>query len=231
MSADGQGELEPEVPRKNVVGLFCGAAFHDVVFARVSGCDVVRLYDWELRMRKLACLFFPKRGVVKEMDIRAENIGALEADIGLAVPAADAWVHVNAGLPCQDGSKANRRRKPAQLREHVATFFILIQRLQSKYRKVTWFAENVVCPEFVFETILSSSHCDETVAYCDVTVLPPMLEHCCLCLFATAWCFPHLQETTCYSRAVTYSLSWAVLQGNMGLLRCRRLGEETPAEA
>ena len=101
MSADGQGELEPEVPRKNVVGLFCGAAFHDVVFARVSGCDVVRLYDWELRMRKLACLFFPKRGVVKEMDIRAENIGALEADIGLAVPAADAWVHVNAGLPCQ----------------------------------------------------------------------------------------------------------------------------------
>ena len=149
MSADGQGELEPEVPRKNVVGLFCGAAFHDVVFARVSGCDVVRLYDWELRMRKLACLFFPKRGVVKEMDIRAENIGALEADIGLAVPAADAWVHVNAGLPCQDGSKVNFRRKPAQLREHVATFFILIQRLQSKYRKVTWFAENVVCPEFV----------------------------------------------------------------------------------
>ena len=88
MSADGQGELEPEVPRKNVVGLFCGAAFHEVVFARVSGCDVVRLYDWELRMRKLACLFFPERGVVKEMDIRAENIGALEADIGLAVPAA-----------------------------------------------------------------------------------------------------------------------------------------------
>ena len=98
-----------------------GAAFHDVVFARVSGCDVVRLYDWELRMRKLACLFFPKRGVVKEMDIRAENIGALEADIGLAVPAADAWVHVNAGLPCQDGSKANRRRKPAQLRGRANT--------------------------------------------------------------------------------------------------------------
>ena len=28
-------------------------------------------------------------------------------------------------------------------------FFILIQRLRAKYRKVTWFAENVVCPEFV----------------------------------------------------------------------------------
>ena len=141
--------MEPKIPRKRVVGLFCGAAFHDVAFARVSRCHVVRLYDWELRMRKLACLFFPGEGVVKEMDIRAENIGALEADIGLAVPAAGAWVHVNAGLPCQDGSKANRRRKPNQLREHVATFFILIQRLQAKYRKVTWFAENVVCAEFV----------------------------------------------------------------------------------
>ena len=56
---------------------------------------------------------------------------------------------MNAGLPCQDGSKANRWRKPTQLREHVATFFISIQRLRSKYRKVAWFAENVVCPEFV----------------------------------------------------------------------------------
>ena len=65
------------------------------------------------------------------------------------MPAANAWVHANAGLPCQDGSKANRRRKPAQLREHVATFFIFIQRLQAKYCKVTWFAENVVCSEFV----------------------------------------------------------------------------------
>ena len=54
MSADGQGELEPEVPRKNVVGLFCGAAFHDVVFARVSGCDVVRLYDWELTAQQFS---------------------------------------------------------------------------------------------------------------------------------------------------------------------------------
>ena len=41
----------------------------------------------------------------------------------------------------------NHRRKPAQLREHIATFFIFIRRLQAKYRKVTWFAENVACPE------------------------------------------------------------------------------------
>ena len=142
MSSDEKGGLEPELPRKNAVGLFCGAAFHDVVFARIPGCDVVRLYDWEARMLKLACLFFPEEGVVKEMDIRAENIGALEADIGMAVPAADAWL---------DGSKVNHRRKLAQLREHVATFFILIRRLQAKYRKVTWFAENVACPEFVEE--------------------------------------------------------------------------------
>ena len=41
-------------------------------------------------MRKLACLFFPEEdGVVKGMEVRAaENIGALEADVGLAVPAA-----------------------------------------------------------------------------------------------------------------------------------------------
>ena len=109
----------------------------------------MRLYDWEVGTRKLACLFFPEEGVVKEMDIRAENIGALEADVGLAVPAADAWVHVNAGLPCQDGSKANSWRKPAHRREYVATFFIFIQGLQAKYRKVAWFAESVVCSEFV----------------------------------------------------------------------------------
>ena len=68
-----------------MVGLFCGAAFHDVAFARVPGCGVVGLYDSEVRMRKLAmklaCLFFPEEGVVKGMEIRAENIGALEADV------------------------------------------------------------------------------------------------------------------------------------------------------
>ena len=85
---------------------------------------------------------------MRDMDIRAENVGVLEADIGSAVPA-DSWLHLNAGLPCQDGSKANRRPHPACLREHAATFFIVVQRLRAKYRKVTWFAENVVCTEFV----------------------------------------------------------------------------------
>ena len=44
----------PEVTRKFAVGLFCGGAFHDAAFTRVGGCDVVGLYDWELRMRKVA---------------------------------------------------------------------------------------------------------------------------------------------------------------------------------
>ena len=79
MSSDERGGLEPELPRKNVVGLFCGAAFHDAVFARVPGFGVVRLYDWKVRMLKLACLFFPEEGVVKGMDIRAGNMGALAA--------------------------------------------------------------------------------------------------------------------------------------------------------
>ena len=147
MSMGGEGLARPKVTRKFAVGLFCGGAFHDAAFTRVDGCNVVRLYDWELRMRKVARSFFPEEGVVRDMDIRAGNVGVLEADIGSAVPA-DGWLQLNAGLPCQDGSKADRRRHPARLREHVATFFIVVQRFRAKYRKVAWFAENVVCAEF-----------------------------------------------------------------------------------
>ena len=134
MSVGGACLARPEVTRKFVVGLFCGGAFHDVAFTRVDGFDVVRLHDWELRMRKVTRSFFPEEDVVRDMEIRAGNVGVLEADTR---------------LPCQDGSKANRRPNPARLREHVATFFIVVQRLRAKYRKVTWFAENVVCTEFV----------------------------------------------------------------------------------
>ena len=67
------------------------------------------------------------------------------------------YVHLNARLPCQDGSKANRRPHPARLREHAATFFTVVQRLRAKYRKVAWFAENVVSKKqrgvFVCENI------------------------------------------------------------------------------
>ena len=41
MSSDEKGGLEPELPRKNVVGLFCGAAFHDLVFARVVRIEIL----------------------------------------------------------------------------------------------------------------------------------------------------------------------------------------------
>ena len=94
----GEGLARPKVTRKFVVGLFCGGVFHDVAFTRVDGCNVVRLYDWELRMRKVvARSFFPEEGVVRDMDIRAKNDGVLEADIGSAVPAGG-WLHLNAGL-------------------------------------------------------------------------------------------------------------------------------------
>ena len=59
------------------------------------------------------------------------------------------WLHINAGLPCNDGSKANPRRDPSKLLEHVATFFFVVRRLQERFAKVTWFAENVVCEPFV----------------------------------------------------------------------------------
>ena len=69
----------PEVTRKFIVGLFCGGAFHDVAFTRVDRCDVVmRLYDWKLRMRKVFRSFFPEEGVVRDMDIRAGNVGAMD---------------------------------------------------------------------------------------------------------------------------------------------------------
>ena len=91
MPMGGEGSARPKVTRKSVVGLFCGGAFHDVAFTRVGGCKVVKLYDWELRMRKVARSFFPEEGVVRDMDIRAENVGVLMADIGSAVPADD-WL-------------------------------------------------------------------------------------------------------------------------------------------
>ena len=67
MSMGGASLARPEVTRKFAVGLFCGGAFHDVAFTRVDGCDVVGLYDWELRMRKVARSFFPEEGVVRDM--------------------------------------------------------------------------------------------------------------------------------------------------------------------
>ena len=59
------------------------------------------------------------------------------------------WLHINAGLPCNDGSKANPRRDPSKLLEHVATFFFVVRRLRERFAKVAWFAENVVCEPFV----------------------------------------------------------------------------------
>ena len=60
MSLGGAGLAIPEVTRKFAVGLFCGGVFHDAAFTRVGGCDVVRLYVRESRMRKISCSFFPE---------------------------------------------------------------------------------------------------------------------------------------------------------------------------
>ena len=118
MSVGGAGLARPEVTRKFVVGLFCGGAFHEVAFTpgwTGAVCDVVRLCDWELRTRKVSRSLFPEEGVVRDMDIRAENVGVLEADIGSAVPA-DGWLHLNAGLgagassSCTAGASASRAR-------------------------------------------------------------------------------------------------------------------------
>ena len=156
MSAGRKRPAEPEKSHetKFVVGMYCGAAYHDWAFAGVDGCQVVRLYDVESDMCRLAKLFFDRRrcrgDVVRQLDIRAENVGELVTDVETAVAHADqAWVHVNAGLPCNDGSAANPRRDPSRLMEHVATFFLVIQRMRARFGKVTWFAENVPVGAFI----------------------------------------------------------------------------------
>ena len=156
MSASRKRPAEPAKANetKFVVGMYCGAAYHDWAFAGVDGCEVVRLYDVERDMCRLAKLFFDRLGgrgdVVRQLEIRAESVGELVTDVESAVPHADqAWVHVNAGLPCNDGSGANPRRDPSRLMEHVATFFLVIQRMRARFGKVTWFAENVPCGAFM----------------------------------------------------------------------------------
>ena len=121
-----------------------------VVVAFVGHGGIVRLFDFDARMCALARLFFPDENVVRQFGIRTESAGALVADGGSTVPDPDRqWLHINAGLPCNDESKANLRRDPSKLLEHVATFFFDVRRLQERFAKVTWFAENVVCESFV----------------------------------------------------------------------------------
>ena len=77
MSA-GQGRSEtPEPPwvKKFVVGLYCGAAHHDVAF--LGHGAIVRLFDFDAHMCALARLFFPDGNVVRQFGIRAESVGVL----------------------------------------------------------------------------------------------------------------------------------------------------------
>ena len=154
LQVGGFGEPKKARVRKYVVGLYCGAAYHEVPFAQQQDCEVVRLYDVESDMCKLAELFFrrggPRGDVVKQFDIRAETVPELHADVLSAVPEGERqWLHLNAGLPCNDGSKVNPRRDENRLIEHVATFFIIVQRMRSSFEKVTWFVEDVNCSAFV----------------------------------------------------------------------------------
>ena len=58
MSASRKRPAEPAKANetKFVVGMYCGAAYHDWAFAGVDGCEVVRLYDVERDMCRLAKL-------------------------------------------------------------------------------------------------------------------------------------------------------------------------------
>ena len=152
-ASQGRSETpEPSWVKKLVVGLCCGAAHYDVAFIGHGG--IVRLFDFDARMCVLARLFFPDKNVVRHFDfgVRAERAGALVVDVESAVPDPDRQrLHINAGLPCNDGSKVNPRRDPPKLLEHSATFFFIVPHayIQERFTKVTWFAENVVCEPFV----------------------------------------------------------------------------------
>ena len=75
-ASQGRSETpEPLWVKKFVVGLYCGAAHHDVAFAGDGG--FVRLFDFGARMCALARLFVPDENVVQQFDIRAESVGAL----------------------------------------------------------------------------------------------------------------------------------------------------------
>ena len=65
MSASQGSSETPEPPwvKKFVVGLYCGAAYHDVAFAGHGG--VVRLFDFDACMCALARLFFLDENVVR----------------------------------------------------------------------------------------------------------------------------------------------------------------------
>ena len=62
---------EPSWVKKFVVGLSYGAT--------------LPLFDFDARMCALARLFFPDKNVVRQLDIRAESVGALVADVESAV--------------------------------------------------------------------------------------------------------------------------------------------------
>ena len=83
MMAASQGRSEtPESlwVKEFVVGLCCGAAYHDVAFVGHGG--IVRLFDFDARMcGALARLFFPDENVVRQFDIRVQSVGALVADV------------------------------------------------------------------------------------------------------------------------------------------------------
>ena len=98
MSA-GQGRSEiPETPqvKKFVVGLYYGAAYHDVAFVGHGG--IVRLFDFDARMCALARLFFPDQNVVRHFDIRAESVVVLVADVESAVASSQSLGPLFVGL-------------------------------------------------------------------------------------------------------------------------------------
>ena len=105
----GESADAPAATEVDVFGLYCGGAFHELPFQRPGICGVRRVHDIDRAMLSVARGFLEVGAVsnmVNNMTIRAESVHELVADMESAA-VASTWVHVNAGIPCGDGSKAN----------------------------------------------------------------------------------------------------------------------------
>ena len=99
---EGGESADARATEVDVFGLFSGGAFHELPFQRPGICGVRRVYDNDRTMLSVAreLLGVADEGNVgKHVDIRAESVEEVMADIGNAAVASK-WVHVNAGIPC-----------------------------------------------------------------------------------------------------------------------------------
>ena len=150
MSASRDRSETPEPPwiKKFVVGLYYGAAHHDVAFVGHGG--IVRLFDFDAR----ACA--PLRGFSfltktwfgsSAFGLRAWGRWLMTLGPLCRTPIGSGFTSTQVCLATMEA-----KRIRAAIRRScwsTSTFFFVVRRLQERFAKVAWFAENVACETFV----------------------------------------------------------------------------------